>query len=148
MTIVSIVRLRSMIRFANSQNITWDYMDIAYWSTIELHVGIVCACLPSLRSLFVALGAKVLATTRNGSRGSRATGPRSAGSSKNSTVAEKARGRGGEGDFVPLVDVEIGHVRPLDSDSVRRLAPLAPNRIRATTSILRTSDSDDGLPPR
>jgi len=134
-----------MVQFANSQNITWDYMDIAYWSTIELHVGIICACLPSLRALFVALGAKVLATTRNSSRGTQAG---HASSTKNSTVTEKSPKKGDEGDFIPLVDVEIGHIQPSDSDSVRRLGPLAPNRIRATTSILRTSDSDDGLPPR
>lgn len=28
-------------------------MDVALWSTIEINVGIICACLPSLRSLVV-----------------------------------------------------------------------------------------------
>lgn len=40
-----------MIQFANSQNVTWDYTPIGYWSTLEVHVGIVIACLPAIRSL-------------------------------------------------------------------------------------------------
>jgi hypothetical protein len=40
-----------MIGFANSQNLTWDYTAVGYWSTIEVHTGIVFACLPAIRSL-------------------------------------------------------------------------------------------------
>lgn len=40
-----------MIQFANSQNVTWDYTPIGYWSTFEVHVGVIFACLPALRSL-------------------------------------------------------------------------------------------------
>lgn len=45
------LRLKWMVQFANSQNVTWDYTPIGYWSTLEVHVGIVIACLPALRSL-------------------------------------------------------------------------------------------------
>lgn len=34
-------------------NATWVKMDVALWSTVEINVGIICACLPSLRSLVV-----------------------------------------------------------------------------------------------
>jgi len=40
-----------MVQFANSQNLTWDYTAVGYWSTIEVHAGIVFACLPALRAL-------------------------------------------------------------------------------------------------
>jgi hypothetical protein len=40
-----------MIQFANSHNVTWDYTAIGYWSTLEVHVGIIIACLPAVRSL-------------------------------------------------------------------------------------------------
>ncbi|KAK2016002.1 CFEM domain-containing protein [Colletotrichum eremochloae] len=120
-TIVSVVRLRSLIVFANSQNITWDYTEAAFWSTIELHVGIICACLPSLRSLFMALGVKVLGSTNGNSQGNsngysngqRSTGMKS-GTSKSgmSSMAEKpaksAPRQGDESDFIPLVDVDNG----------------------------------------
>jgi hypothetical protein len=64
---VSILRLSSLIKFANTQDITCkaiqqcklqiltvagDYVPIGYWSTVEVHVSVVCACLPALPSLF------------------------------------------------------------------------------------------------
>lgn len=45
------LRLKYMIQFANSTNLTWDYTAIGYWSTLEVHVGIIIACLPAVRSL-------------------------------------------------------------------------------------------------
>lgn len=59
----SAIRLHTLIIFANSQNITWDYVDAAIWSTIELHLGIICASLPALRALFISLGAGILKST-------------------------------------------------------------------------------------
>ncbi|KAF2634256.1 hypothetical protein P280DRAFT_485620 [Massarina eburnea CBS 473.64] len=50
-TVVSILRLKWMIQFANSTNVTWDYTPIGYWSTIEVHIGIIFACLPAIRAL-------------------------------------------------------------------------------------------------
>ncbi|ORX93766.1 hypothetical protein BCR34DRAFT_608475 [Clohesyomyces aquaticus] len=50
-TVVSMLRLKWMIQFANTENVTWDYTPVGYWSTLEVHVGIVIACLPALRSL-------------------------------------------------------------------------------------------------
>jgi hypothetical protein len=56
------------VRFANTQNIickdpfycrytkltvkAGDYVPVGYWSTIEVHVSVICACLPALPSLF------------------------------------------------------------------------------------------------
>ncbi|KAK1590383.1 CFEM domain-containing protein [Colletotrichum navitas] len=116
-TIVSVIRLRSLILFANSQNITWDYTDAAWWSTVEIHVGIICACLPSLRALFIALGVKKLGSTKGNSHG-HSTGPKSTGmkpgtnkSGMSSTAEKSAKSvprQGDESDFIPLVDVENG----------------------------------------
>ncbi|PGH00426.1 hypothetical protein GX51_05834 [Blastomyces parvus] len=50
-TIVSILRLHTLLKFATSHNFTWDYVEMGYWSTIEIHVGIICACMPAMRSL-------------------------------------------------------------------------------------------------
>ena len=50
-TVVSMLRLKYMIQFSNSTNVTWDYTPIGYWSTLEVHVGIIIACLPAVRSL-------------------------------------------------------------------------------------------------
>ena len=48
-TVVSILRLRSLVSFANSHNPTWDNYSVTLWSVIEINVGIICACMPTLR---------------------------------------------------------------------------------------------------
>ncbi|KAI1417018.1 hypothetical protein F5Y13DRAFT_103297 [Hypoxylon sp. FL1857] len=63
-TIVSIVRLNSLIRFGTTQNLTQDYVETGYWSTIEVPVGIICACMPAVRSLFSIALPKIFGTTR------------------------------------------------------------------------------------
>uniref|UniRef100_A0A8H7MZF4 CFEM domain-containing protein n=1 Tax=Bionectria ochroleuca TaxID=29856 RepID=A0A8H7MZF4_BIOOC len=53
-TIISIIRLENLIVHGwESPNATYEKVDVAVWSTIEINVGIICACMPSLRSLIV-----------------------------------------------------------------------------------------------
>ncbi|CAI6332128.1 unnamed protein product [Periconia digitata] len=52
-TVMSVLRLQSLIHFGKSLNVTWDQADASNWSTIEINVGILCACLPSLRKIFI-----------------------------------------------------------------------------------------------
>ncbi|KPM41712.1 hypothetical protein AK830_g4838 [Neonectria ditissima] len=63
-TIVSIVRLRSLASYATTNNATQDYVEIGYWSTIEVPVGIICASMPAIRSLFSLVFPKVFGTTQ------------------------------------------------------------------------------------
>lgn len=63
-TVVSIIRLQSLIHFSNSTNPTWDQFDVASWSTIEINVGIICTCMPAIRVILVRLFPKVLGSTR------------------------------------------------------------------------------------
>ncbi|KAL5416318.1 hypothetical protein PMIN03_002122 [Paraphaeosphaeria minitans] len=48
-TVVPILRLQSLLAFANSTNATWDNCPTAYWSVLSCFVGIFCACMPVLR---------------------------------------------------------------------------------------------------
>lgn len=54
-TVVSILRLQALVHFAASSNVSWEFYDVSMWSTIEISVGIMCACLPTLRLLLVKL---------------------------------------------------------------------------------------------
>ncbi|KAG6035059.1 hypothetical protein E4U41_006266 [Claviceps citrina] len=58
-TIVTILRLQSLIYFSNSDNPTWDNWIIAWWSTIEVNVGMICTCLPTLRLILVRMAPRV-----------------------------------------------------------------------------------------
>jgi hypothetical protein len=50
-TVISIVRLQFLVNVAHTVNPTWDQSDVVKWSDLEIAVGIVCACLPSIRLL-------------------------------------------------------------------------------------------------
>ncbi|KAI1072972.1 hypothetical protein LB507_009021 [Fusarium sp. FIESC RH6] len=64
-TIMSILRLSATVRAGTSgANSTWEYLAVTKWSTIEANVGIVCACMPSLRILLVRIFPKVLGTSK------------------------------------------------------------------------------------
>lgn len=66
-TVVSILRLNSLMKFrSSSDNPTWDFFDVAIWSDIEMNVGLICVCLPSLRRLLVQLCPAAVRLTRRG----------------------------------------------------------------------------------
>ncbi|KAH7336708.1 hypothetical protein BKA65DRAFT_607449 [Rhexocercosporidium sp. MPI-PUGE-AT-0058] len=50
--IVSILRLQTLLQFANTTNATQDYVDMYIWSAVEIPVGAICACMPATRPLF------------------------------------------------------------------------------------------------
>ncbi|EOD52742.1 cfem domain-containing protein [Neofusicoccum parvum] len=109
-TIVSILRLQVLIEFGSTHNLTWDYTAVGYWSTIEIHVGIICACMPAMRSLLMHCIPKVMGqTTRDKSYGATSSalshGLSSSNNPKGSQLSNRAKGDD-DGDFIPLVDVE------------------------------------------
>lgn len=61
-TVVSILRLQSLLHFANSNNPTWDQWFVAFWSIIEVNVGMICTCLPTLRLILVRLCPNIFGT--------------------------------------------------------------------------------------
>lgn len=65
-TVVSILRLQTLVAFAKTRNPTWDQFGILTWSTIEINVGIICACMPSLRLILVHFFPRILGSTRQG----------------------------------------------------------------------------------
>lgn len=50
-TIISALRLKYLVQFANTENVTWDYLGVAVWSVVETHTGLICACMPAIRGL-------------------------------------------------------------------------------------------------
>lgn len=62
---MSVLRLQSLVSFANSDNPTWDNWDVVRWSTIEVNVGVICACLPPLRVLLIRAFPQLSGSTSN-----------------------------------------------------------------------------------
>ncbi|KAH2907221.1 hypothetical protein LV164_008177 [Aspergillus fumigatus] len=106
-TLVSIVRLNSLIHFAATNNLTWDYVEIGYWSTIEVHVGIICACLPAIRALLRRLCPTLFGdTTGAASKPSGTRSGRAASRGEGNILNRPSLSAWPEGKFVPLVDLE------------------------------------------
>jgi hypothetical protein len=62
--ITSILRLHSLYIISRSDDVTWDNVGAATWSSVELNVGIMCACLPPLRPLMNRLFPHALLSTQ------------------------------------------------------------------------------------
>ncbi|GFF34748.1 hypothetical protein IFM61606_04720 [Aspergillus udagawae] len=106
-TLVSIIRLNSLIHFAATDNVTWDYVEVGYWSTVEVHVGIICACLPAMRALMRRLCPTMFGdTTRAASKQSGTRSGRAASRGEGNILSRPSLSAWSEGTFVPLVDLE------------------------------------------
>lgn len=60
--ITSIVRLKFAFEYGRSIDLTWDNIDLVKWSIIETHAGLICACLFTLKPLFVKYIPSLLST--------------------------------------------------------------------------------------
>lgn len=104
-TIVSILRLDTLSSFAKSTNVSWDGVPFGYWSSIELHVGIICACMPALYSLFKHYFPQVFSGTVQGKSTKGSNTGRSSGN-RTPVIHMDLRKDENKGDFHPLVDIE------------------------------------------
>lgn len=63
---MSILRLYATIvaGMSHTNNASWEYLAMSKWSTIEINVGIWCACMPTLRVMFTRLFPQLLGTSK------------------------------------------------------------------------------------
>ncbi|KAH7399697.1 hypothetical protein BKA66DRAFT_379542, partial [Pyrenochaeta sp. MPI-SDFR-AT-0127] len=47
-TVVSCIRLAQIALFGGTTNPSWDWYGLGIWSIVEVDVGIICVCMPSL----------------------------------------------------------------------------------------------------
>lgn len=90
-----------------------DYVEAGYWSLVEMHASIICACLPYCRHFLVSFGANFLQSTGIESDaktfGSKAIVSRRDNDgtllpSGKTTDGQQTPKHGDEGDCVPLVE--------------------------------------------
>ncbi|KAL6703556.1 hypothetical protein ACN47E_009581 [Coniothyrium glycines] len=125
-TVVSIIRLRSLVHFANTTDMTWDYLEASLWSVLECQVGIICACMPAMRLGLTRLFPKLLGSSAQAySRDAYGTTSRSKRSQANTfngltsnageisvqttfkvSHARKAQPQDDERSFVQLVEID------------------------------------------
>jgi hypothetical protein len=108
------IRFESLYVISVSTDVSWDNVPIAYWTAIESNVGIVCACLPSLKQLLLRF-IPILMHSSPSTLLADAEGPweqqhrfiKSAG--HNHDISTAARGPGFRGDRVGLTVSRLGN---------------------------------------
>jgi hypothetical protein len=67
---VSILRLQALVvLYQHPEDTTWYSPETAYWSCIEVNVGIICACAPAIRPALVRIVPRIFGTPDYGSGG-------------------------------------------------------------------------------
>ena len=61
-TICSGIRLKTILKFQETSNPTYDYTQLSVWSLIESSAGIICACMPGLANAIRRFWPKFLST--------------------------------------------------------------------------------------
>lgn len=138
--VVSAIRLYSLIHFANTQNITWNYVDAGLWSLIEIDVSIVCGCMPAHRLLIAKAWPKMQTTFNSGkhtsTKQSRLGGNTELGAptaDKVTRISIKPKTKD-ESDFVPLVDVDNNSARAISAKEVHP-EPTSTSWITRTSTV-------------
>ncbi|KAI4682378.1 uncharacterized protein J4E88_005268 [Alternaria novae-zelandiae] len=94
-TVVSILRLKSLFFFDGDNNYTWKQAKVVLWSMYELHVGVICACIPTLRLIFIRAIPSVISSIQGSTQRSSANGNgsrRSRGTTQNVDTLRSDRG--------------------------------------------------------
>ncbi|KAK2053307.1 integral membrane protein [Colletotrichum caudatum] len=63
LTIASILRIKTLIAFSMSLNLTADCVDVSIWGYIETGVGVIVTCMPSAWQLLKVIPSKVMQLT-------------------------------------------------------------------------------------
>ncbi|KAJ1331186.1 CFEM domain-containing protein [Microdochium nivale] len=162
-TLVAVLRLQSLLTFSlKSSNATMDFVDISIWSTVETSVGIICACMPALRSLLSLVMPKVFGTTTQRQSASPAgesgksgkSGPKRSGSGGLSSVLSTKSSGGGVGIGIRVKseftvrtkqrdESTFIELQPLDHDDDTRGIMAGTRAIAATAKAGSTRDLDE-----
>lgn len=150
--VISCLRLYSLVHFANSTNISWDYVEAGYWSLVEIDVSIVCGCMPAHRLLISRAWPRIKLTFHSGKGDSANSSNPSGGIRSNASVINKAPHisvkpqAGDEGDFVPLVDIESRNPRSFvttESRSEHKNYTMQTNTVEGDREIDLATDPRD-----
>ncbi|KAF2163705.1 hypothetical protein M409DRAFT_68300 [Zasmidium cellare ATCC 36951] len=144
-TIVSILRLRLLVVFGDSKNLTYDYKQVGYWTVIEVDTALCCACMPGIRNLIRRAFPKLMGTSIGNSN--RVATPGLSGLSGHTAVGGSGIDKNGTGvyvrprhddddHFIPLQNVSTEGLSTTDRDSV-------PKADKHQRDISRTTYSPD-----
>ncbi|PIA99029.1 hypothetical protein CB0940_03448 [Cercospora beticola] len=63
-TIISIMRLHSIVDYGEDKNFTYSRVIPGVWSKLELQLSVICACMPAIRQVIRRFSPRLIGTTR------------------------------------------------------------------------------------
>ncbi|KAF2134347.1 hypothetical protein P153DRAFT_420062 [Dothidotthia symphoricarpi CBS 119687] len=149
--VVSLVRLIIFLQIpiATSGDVTFNFREIVVWSIVEINIGLVCACLPSLKPALSLIGLSKLFSF-NGSRISDAKSPgpssgypsRPFGSTDDSRKS-RPRKKGATGGLFSTV----GGLTRLDSEEDFEIVRNAHGKHQTEIEMMRLSNDGGDIMP-
>ena len=82
------MRLASLYTISTTKDVTWENPLAAIWSSVEANTGILCSCLPTLRSVFTRLFPRLLGSFRSSPHNSGEDSKQKSGESGGSSSAD------------------------------------------------------------
>ncbi|KAI1420435.1 hypothetical protein F5Y12DRAFT_773085 [Xylaria sp. FL1777] len=121
-TIVSILRLQSLIQFAQTMNPTYDNSPGVYWSVLECDIFIISACLPSIRSLMLKIFPRFFGTKNDTNIPGKYYRHNDRGSNHTSS-SHALKSFSNPGKILKSVDLQISHESRETADDKELLDP-------------------------
>ncbi|CAO2657793.1 Nn.00g039190.m01.CDS01 [Neocucurbitaria sp. VM-36] len=138
--VVSLVRLIIFLQIpiATSGDVTYNFREIIVWSIVEINIGLVCACLPSLKPALAFIGLNKLFSF-NGSRPSEAKSP-GPSTGYNSRTGDSRRSRPRKKGTTGGLFSTIGGLTRLDSEEELKIVDDVHGRNHTDVEMVRLSD--------
>ncbi|KAI1341699.1 hypothetical protein F5Y15DRAFT_345039 [Xylariaceae sp. FL0016] len=74
---ISVYKIKLVHIYTTGKNFPIDVIDMIIWAGLELDLGVICACMPSIPALFGSLMQRLKSTIASSPSSSRFTGPKS-----------------------------------------------------------------------
>jgi hypothetical protein len=144
--VVSLVRLVIFLQIpiSTAGDLTYNFREVIVWSIVEVNIGLVCACLPSLKPAFSLIGLSGLFSFNNSraSNDNKSPGPSSGYPSYNvESQKSKPRKKGSTGGLFST----IGGLTRLESEEELKMVDHThgKNHTEVELSAMNHEDRDD-----
>jgi len=114
-TLVSILRLHTLVALLDASDFTYAVVSPGIWSVVEVNVGIICACMPGVFALLKVLFPNLIGSTdRNRSYYYNNNASRRGDTYPQFSSREHFKKSGAHEDFIEINDIE----KPPSDDSI------------------------------
>jgi hypothetical protein len=139
-----------LIKLGNTYDTSWTGFDLLIWTIIELQLGIICACAPSLRAFFRRYVSEALRKSFTSSKNKSRSGTHEG--TQNSTALQRVPGPDKELQVLTRLSTDSERAEPSSEAPARSMSPAYTYQSRevkggySRTEPVRWNSNDRGTP--